>query len=475
MNKITPILLAGGSGTRLWPLSRKKYPKQFSKIIDELSLFQLGVMRCQTSSILEFNQPIILASDEHRFIIEAQFREVVNENCTVLLEPVGKNTAPAILAACLFALNSGHDPLMLAIPSDHIIEPNEIFHAAVSEGVKFALDGRIVTFGIPALTPETGYGYLQVESLSAKSPFENIKFVEKPSLSDAKKLIQNEKCFWNSGVFLFQASTLKRLFEEKMPQLVQNVSEALAGAQYDLSFLKLDAVPWDKCSDISIDFAVMEKAGDLVCIPLNSHWSDLGDWNSVWKEMAPDDAGVSVAGNALSIDCENTLLRSENNSLQLVGIGLRNVIGIAMGDAVLIADKNRSQDVKEAVHKLKLLEIEQAELFPKDYRPWGWFESLTKTDRFQVKKLYVKPSAQLSLQLHNHRSEHWVVVEGTAEVTIGDETKLITEGESIYIPLGTKHRLKNPGKIQLIIIEVQTGAYLGEDDIVRYSDIYDRL
>lgn len=473
-NIITPVLLAGGAGTRLWPLSRKSYPKQFSNIFDEKSLFQKTALRFMSSANIEFEKPITMTNEQFRFIVGEQLYSTGIEPGPIVIEPVSKNTAPAILAASVFATQNSEDPILLIAPSDHVIPDIEAFQDSLMQGLDLVAMGKFVTFGISPTRPETGYGYLELSKASGGEAVELLQFVEKPQLAEAQEMLKSGNYLWNSGIFMFRASDMVNAFRNYQPELLASVMDAVDTMTPDLDFLRLDTVAYSKCENISIDFAIMEKANNLVAIPFDAGWSDLGDWNAVMQEMQPDENGVATSLNAHAIDCENTMLRSENESLEIVGLGLENIIAVAMSDAVLIADRSKTQDVKKIIDKLKSKNLSQAESFSKDHRPWGWFEAIAMRGRFQVKRIFVKPGAALSLQSHHHRSEHWIIVEGTARVTVGDQTILLTEGQSTYIPLGEIHRMENPGKVPMVLIEVQIGSYLKEDDIIRYEDIYAR-
>jgi mannose-1-phosphate guanylyltransferase/mannose-6-phosphate isomerase len=471
---ITPILLCGGSGTRLWPLSRKSYPKQFVPLTGEKTLFQASAERLSGP---DFAPPVVLTNSEFRFIVTEQLSSTAIDPGAILIEPEGRNTAPAILAAALYLEQSDPDALMLVAPSDHVVPDPDAFRAAVAAGAQAARAGRIVTFGITPGYAETGYGYLelpQAPEAGSLTPLPLTRFVEKPSAADAATMLASGNYLWNAGIFLFTARAIIAAFRAHAPDLVTPVSEAVTKGKPDLGFLRLDPEAWAKAQDISIDYAVMERADNLSVVPFSAGWSDLGGWDAVWRETPQDARGVATSGPATAIDCDNTLLRSEDDTLEVVGIGLENMIVVAMPDAVLVADASRAQDVKLAVAALKKKDAKQATMFPKDHRPWGWFESLVIGGRFQVKRIHVHPGAALSLQSHHHRSEHWIVVEGTARVTVDDEVKLISENQSVYIPLGATHRMENPGKLPMVLVEVQTGSYLGEDDIIRYEDFYAR-
>jgi mannose-1-phosphate guanylyltransferase/mannose-6-phosphate isomerase len=478
MRKVHPLILCGGSGTRLWPLSRKSYPKQFVPLVGEHSLFQDCALRmAMDGEGLGFAAPTVLTSADFRFIVTEQLQDVGIDPGAVLIEPEGRNTAPAILAAALHV--AGHDPeaILLVAPSDHVLPDAAAFRRAVAEGVG-AVEARddLVTFGITPDRPETGYGYLHLaagpDGSGAAVPLR--RFVEKPDAARAAEMVADGSYLWNSGIFLFSARAVLAAFDTHAPGLVAPVREAVEKAEPDLGFLRLDPGAWAGVEDISIDYAVMEKASNLSVVPYSGGWSDLGSWASVHEHSAPDGDGVALSGPVTAIDCKDSLLRSESPDQELVGLGLRGIVAIAMPDAVLVADASRSQDVKLAVQALKAKGAKQAEMLPVDHRPWGYFETLILGNRFQVKRIVVKPGGSLSLQSHHHRAEHWIVVEGTARVTIGEEVKLVSENESVYVPLGAVHRMENPGKLDMVLIEVQTGAYLGEDDIIRYEDVYAR-
>jgi mannose-1-phosphate guanylyltransferase / mannose-6-phosphate isomerase len=474
MTKIIPIILAGGSGTRLWPLSRKSYPKQFSNLVGNHSLFQQSALRLISSDLITFLQPVILTKSDFRFVVVDQLQEVGIDPGHILIEPEGKNTGPAILAASLYALKEDPDAVLLVAPSDHVILDEAEFHAAVNLGLSEIKNRNIITFGITPDRPETGYGYLELASTASHNPVKLKRFVEKPDLNTAQDMLDSKNYLWNSGIFIFRAIDIVTAFEMYTPNLLTSVKSAIDNGKPDLGFFRLDPASWAECQDISIDYAVMEHADNLIVVPLSAGWSDLGDWNAVWKEQGPDRKGIVTTQNVTEIDCNNVLLRSESQSQHLVGLGLNDIVAIAMPDAVLVAHKDCVQDVKQVVTKLKENGIQQAEVSTKDHRPWGWFEILATQNSFQVKRILVNPGAVLSLQSHNHRSEHWIVVEGTIRVTVNDKTQLLTEGQSVFIPLGAVHRMENPGKVPMILIEVQTGEYLGEDDIIRYEDLYSR-
>jgi len=468
---ITPVLLCGGLGARLWPLSRARFPKQFADLLGSESLFQAAARRLSGPA---YAPPLVVTGPDFRFIVTEQLAECGIEPGTVLVEPEGRNTGPAILAAALHLAKSDADALMLAAPSDHAIPDAAAFDAAVGRVRATAADGGIVAFGVAARRPETGYGYLE----PARPPCDGVapvaRFVEKPDAAKAAAMLARGNVLWNAGIFLFSARTILDAFAAHAPSLVAPVRRAVDGMRRDLDFFRLAPAPWAEAQDISVDHAVMERADNLFVAPFDGAWSDLGGWDAVLRASQTDADGVATRGPATAIDCARTLLRSDSGGQELVGIGLEDTLVVAAADAVLVADASRAQDVWQAVAALQAKGARQATEFARDRRPWGWFETLALADRFQVKRIVVKPGAALSLQSHAHRAEHWVVVEGTARVTIGETVRSVAENQSVYIPLGARHRLENPGETPLVVIEVQTGDYLGEDDIVRHEDMYAR-
>jgi len=472
---IHPILLCGGSGTRLWPLSRKSHPKQFVKLMGDESLFQSSARRLYGSG---FGAPAVVTGSDFRFMVVEQLAAVEIAHRDILIEPSARNTAAAICAAAVALEAKEGVSLMLVAPSDHVIPDADGFRATVQAAAPAALDGQIVTFGIRPDRAETGYGWLELTS-KPSDDFAPVaqplsSFVEKPNAEAAEALLAGGMHLWNAGIFLFSTATILKSFEQYAPETLFGVRDAFENAEADLGFTRLAAEPWSRLEDTSIDYAIMERAPNLSVVPYEGTWSDLGDWQAIWREGDADEAGVVTSGHATALDCKNTLLQATSGTQELVAMGLEDIIVVAMPDAVLVAHKDRAQGVKIAVNKLKEKGAAQAETLPRDYRPWGWYEGIALGPRFQVKRIVVKPGAALSLQSHNHRSEHWIVVEGTAKVTINDDVKTVTENQSVYIPLGAVHRMENPGKLSLTLIEVQTGSYFGEDDIIRYEDVYSR-
>jgi mannose-1-phosphate guanylyltransferase/mannose-6-phosphate isomerase len=471
---IHPVILCGGSGTRLWPLSRQSYPKQFARLMGTESLFQASVRRLSGGG---FTAPLVITGEPFRFIVAEQLAAIEMGASATLIEPIGRNTAPAILAAALWLAATDPDAMMLVAPSDHVIPDCGAFRSAVQAAISRAQAGDLVSFGIKPDRAETGYGYLELAAGSdagAEEPQALARFVEKPDAPRAAEMLAAGTYLWNAGIFLFSVRAIVAAYRAHAPGILDAVTAAVEGAEADLGFTRLAAEPWAKAEDISVDYAIMERAANLAVMPYRGNWSDLGGWEAVWQESGPDAKGNVVSDHATAIGCTNTLLRSESKGLELVGIGLDDIVAIAMSDAVVVARRSDSQRIKEAVAALKARDAKQATQFPTDHRPWGWYESLVLADRFQVKRIVVNPGAALSLQSHHHRSEHWIVVQGTARVTIDADVRLVSENQSVYIPLGAVHRLENPGKVPMVLIEVQTGSYLGEDDILRYEDVYAR-
>lgn len=478
---ITPVILCGGSGTRLWPVSRKSLPKQFVPLIGELSLFQQAIQRCRGS---HFAAPLILTSADYRFIVAQQLGEIGIVPASILLEPEGKNTAPAILAAASYLNNrdgdGNGDGAMLVMPSDHFIPDQLAFQEMVLRGNMAAQEDRILAFGVIPDRPETGYGYIERSRGAGDDDIADIlAFHEKPDAKRAQVMLESGLYLWNAGIFMARCQTFIDSGREFMPIMMRQVERAVSAAKADLDFLRLDGESWADISGESVDYALMEKAQNISVMPFAGSWSDLGDWQSVQRALkdtaqATDENANAAKGNTIQIDTTNSLIWSENSDQVMVTIGVSDIIAVAMPDAVLIADAREAQSVKKAVQLLKENHLPQAELHARDYRPWGWFESLIRAEGYQVKRLHVYQGASLSLQSHKHRSEHWVVTDGLASVQLDDKKITLEVNQSIYIGAGCKHRLSNQTDRPLTIIEVQTGSYLGEDDIIRYEDDYQR-
>ena len=472
---LLPVILCGGRGTRLWPLSRKSYPKQFLSInnLNKRSLLQNTQKRLE--GLKDLIEPIVICNNEHRFIVAEQMQEEnINPN-SIILEPFGRNTAPAILIAALKSLEIEDNPHLLILSADHQINDERKFRDLIEVGKKYSDKDKLVTFGVIPRSPETGYGYIKSEKPFNLKNVEGIniaEFIEKPNFEKAKELIK-DKCFtWNSGIFLFKAKTIINEIKRLNPEIYKACITAFNKSIKDFDFQRIDEKSFEYCPNVSIDIAVMEKTDKGIVIPFDAQWSDIGSWKSVWENSKKDNYGNVMNGNVVSNKTENCYLHSENKLL--VGFGLKDLIVIDTDDATLVAEKNQSENIKEIVNQLEINNIKEANLHKKGFRPWGFYLSILEDKRWQVKIIHVKPGASLSLQMHHHRSEHWVVVKGTAEVEVDGNKSILSENESTYIPLGSKHRLSNPGKISLEIIEIQSGSYVGEDDIIRFEDVYGR-
>ena len=472
---IIPVIMSGGNGSRLWPQSRSLYPKQFLPLVNEQTMLQNTVFRLDGLSSV--STPLVIANEEHRFLVAEQFRQIGRKASAIILEPVGRNTAPAVALAALKAqtISEEKDLLLLVLAADHVIQDVKAFHHAVEAALPAARDGKLVTFGIVPAHPETGYGYIKasielINNSEQVAPVE--QFVEKPNLETAQDYLTSGNYYWNSGMFLFKASRYLEELKQFRPDILEACEKAMAVQDADLDFVRLDEAAFKACPDESIDYAVMEKTTDAMVVPLDAGWSDVGSWSSLADISETDESDNSILGDVLLQDTRNTYVRSEKRLIATIGV--EDLIITESDDAILVAHKDRVQDVKKVVERLKAENRSEAKLHRKVYRPWGAFDSIDMGDRFQVKRITVKPGAQLSLQMHHHRAEHWIVVKGTALVTNGDQEILLTENQSTYIPIGTVHRLENPGKFDLEMIEVQSGGYLGEDDIVRFEDTYGR-
>jgi mannose-1-phosphate guanylyltransferase/mannose-6-phosphate isomerase len=464
--KICPIILSGGSGTRLWPFSREHHPKQLLSLTGGRTMLQETAGRVQ--GLPGIQPPIVVCNEEYRFLIAEQLRELGQKAAEIILEPMGRNTAPALTLAALSAARDGEDPLMLVMPADHVIQDQSAFHVAVNQAAGLALDGHLATFGIIPTRPETGYGYIQ-----RGDGFKVAAFVEKPNVATAQRYVASGEYLWNSGIFMMRAS----VWLAELTRFAQDIHDASREAHSkgakDTDFFRVHTSSFNNCRAESIDYAVMEKTDRAVVIPLSAGWSDVGAWSALWDVCPSDKDGNVCQGDVLAHDTKNSLLLAQSRLLATVGV--ENLVIVETPDAILVAHKDRAQDVKEIVAQLKQAKRNEHKVHRKVHRPWGCYEGVDAGARFQVKRITVSPGASLSLQMHHHRAEHWVVVKGTARITRGDEVFLLSENQSTYIPLGTKHRLENPGAIPLEMIEVQSGAYLGEDDIVRFEDKYNRI
>lgn len=466
MSQILPVILSGGSGTRLWPLSREAYPKQFLQLAGEHSMLQSTWLRVADVAT---QAPIVVANEAHRFVAAEQLQQVGTTPSAILLEPIGRNTAPAIAAAALEACRDGADPLLLVLPSDHLIRDVAHFHRAILDAADIAEQGKLVTFGIQPTAPETGYGYIKAVGGEGARAIE--RFVEKPDLATAKDYVASGEYYWNSGMFLFRASRYLQELERLQPQILAACRASWEKARRESDFIRLDADAFKASPSDSIDYAVMEKTADAAVVPLDAGWSDVGSWTALRDVSEQDANGNAHRGDVIAIDCHDTFAYGER---LIAMVGLDDVIVVETDDAVLVGKSDRMQEVKDVVARLKADGRSEATWHRKVYRPWGAYDSIDNGERFQVKRITVKPGGTLSLQMHHHRAEHWIVVSGTAEVTRGNEVLLLAENQSTYIPLGVTHRLRNPGKLPLELIEVQSGSYLGEDDIVRFEDTYGR-
>ena len=477
MVNVRPVILCGGSGTRLWPLSRSGFPKQFLCLTGKESLFQSAAKRLLglSSEGVVVHPPFIVTNEEHRFLALEQLREIALEPGAAILEPVPKNTAPALTLAALAAVEQGEDPVLVVTPADQTVADTAAFNAAMHEAIHHATENAVVILGVTPSQPETGYGYIKAVIADAPT-FAVEKFVEKPDESTARKYLAEGNYYWNAGMFVVKASIWLRALENFRPDIATATLAAWLKRSNDAAFVRPGAAAFAAVPSESVDYAVMEKCPEshvpIRMVPLNAGWSDLGAWDAVWNTLPKDQHGNAHDGDVLAVDCRNTMVHANSRLVGLVGV--ENLIVVETPDAVLVAEQSRSQDVKHIVSALQREKREEHTLHRKVHRPWGWYDSIDEGERFKVKRIQVKPGASLSLQKHHHRAEHWVVVRGTAEITCGDKKLLLTEDQSTYIPLGEIHRLANPGTIPLEIIEVQSGSYLGEDDIIRFTDNYGR-
>jgi mannose-1-phosphate guanylyltransferase/mannose-6-phosphate isomerase len=467
MNKIIPVILSGGSGTRLWPLSRKSRPKQFLAISSDKTMFQDTLLRLDTPNIS--SQPMVICSDDHRFMVAEQLRELDMTAKSIILEPIGRNTAPALTIA---SLASDPEAILLILPSDHVIADKEAFHQAISIAQPLAETGKIVTFGIVPTHAETGFGYIEAGDSSNKDWLPITRFVEKPNAETAQTYLDAGHFFWNSGMFMFKASKLLAEMKSFRPDIVDACSDAFNKAIKDMDFTRLDSTAFEQCPSDSIDYAVMEKTDSAIVVPLDAGWSDLGSWTSLWEAGIKDGNNNIIKGDVVQKSSTNCYIHSEHRLVTT--LGLDKVIVVETADAVMVAHPDYVQDVKALVDQLKNENRSESESHRQIYRPWGKYDSVDVGERYQVKRITVNPGAKLSVQMHHHRAEHWIVVSGTAKVTIDGKEQLLAENQSTYVPIGSIHSLENPGKVPVEMIEVQSGSYLGEDDITRYEDLYGR-
>jgi mannose-1-phosphate guanylyltransferase/mannose-6-phosphate isomerase len=470
---LIPVILSGGSGTRLWPLSRELYPKQLLPLVGDHTMLQETAKRLD--GVADLGAPVVVCNESHRFMVAEQMLQLGTKPAAIILEPVGRNTAPAVAVAALVALHrtqgTEQDPILLVLPADHVIRDVEAFREAVASGRAAAEAGKLVTFGVVPDRPETGYGYIR-KAKGQGPAYPVAEFVEKPNLETAVRYVQSGEYFWNSGMFMFRARTYLAELGKFAPEMLKACEAAVTAAKSDLDFTRLSAETFGACPSDSIDYAVMEKTADAVVVPLDAGWSDVGSWSALQDALPRDASGNVISGDVITEGTTGSYLHA--TSRMIAAVGLTDHVVVETKDAVLVAPRDKVQDVKALVNQLKAQGRYETSLHREVFRPWGSYDSIDNGDRFQVKRLVVKPGAQMSLQLHHHRAEHWIVVSGTARITRGEETFLLGENESTFIPMGTKHRIENPGKVTLHIIEVQSGSYLGEDDIVRFEDVYGR-
>ena len=471
LSNIIPVILSGGSGTRLWPLSRKQYPKQYLPLVGDNTMLQETILRL--NGLDNLADPIIICNADHRFLVAEQCQQIDINNPTILLEPVGRNTAPAIAAAALQSLQDSEDKLLLVLSADHVIQDIDAFHQAINIATKQAQEGKLVTFGIVPTDASTVYGYIKSSKERINGSYKVEEFIEKPDLITAKSYLDQGNYLWNSGMFMFQAITLVKELNAYSPDIVVSVNDAVNNAVQDLDFIRLDSQAFKSSPSDSIDYALMEKSDNVVVVPLDAQWNDIGSWSALYDIGIKDGSGNVIKGDVIAQDTTNTYINANHHMVATIGVD--NLIVVDTPDATFIAKQDRAQEVKSIIETLQSNDRNECEEHRKVYRPWGWYDSIESGKNFQVKMLHVNPGAKLSLQMHHKRAEHWVVVTGTATV-INEEDKLtLREGESTYIPVGTTHGLENKTNEQLEIIEVQSGTYLGEDDIVRFEDIYGRI
>ncbi|HGS4779579.1 mannose-1-phosphate guanylyltransferase/mannose-6-phosphate isomerase [Vibrio cholerae] len=462
---LLPVIMAGGSGSRLWPLSRSLYPKQFISLASNKSMLQETITRLNS---LEHKDPLLICNQDHRFIVAEQLRQQNIGHGGIILEPVGRNTAPAIALAALHAIKHGDDPLLLVLAADHVIQNQAAFTEAVKNAVMPAEQGMLVTFGLVPTVPETGYGYIKQGEAAGETAYRVAQFVEKPNLTTAEQYLASGKYYWNSGMFLFKASRYLKELNAHRPDILHACELAMQGARGDLDFVRIEEASFTDCPEDSIDYAVMEKTQDALVVPMDAGWSDVGSFSALWEVSPKDGQGNVMVGDVIAEQTHNSYIYAQNKLVSTVGVD--NLVIIETKDAVLVANKDKVQDVKNVVNKLKAQQRRECKQHREVFRPWGSHDEIAEGERYHVKHLRVKPGEQTALQMHHHRAEHWVVVQGTAKVTNGDKSYLVSENQSTYIPLGSAHRIANPGKVDLHLIEVRSGSYLQEDDIVRLEE-----
>ncbi|NUC76963.1 mannose-1-phosphate guanylyltransferase/mannose-6-phosphate isomerase [Escherichia coli] len=469
---LLPVIMAGGTGSRLWPMSRELYPKQFLRLYGQRSMLQETVLRLDD---VDAREPVVICNQEHRFLVAEQLRQINKLSHNIILEPVGRNTAPAIALATLSAIENGDDPILLVLAADHIINNKLAFHQAIKSAFKFALQGRLVTFGIVPTGPETGYGYIhrgQEETLDEQIAYQVSRFVEKPNKETAESYIASGEYYWNSGMFMFRAKKYLEELEKFRPDILDACKAAIQGCEESDEFIKVDRDLFIACPDESVDYAVMEKTTDAVVVGLDADWSDVGSWSALWEVSPKDDKGNVLTGDTFLHNANNCYINTDEKLIAAIGVD--DLVIINTKDAVLVVNKDQVQDVKKVVEYLKANHRSEYKRHREIYRPWGRCDVVVQTERFNVNRITVKPGAAFSMQMHHHRTEHWVVLSGTGEVTIKDQKFLLTENQSTFIPIGAQHRLENPGKIPLELLEIQSGSYLGDDDIIRIKDQYGR-
>ncbi|MCO0093332.1 mannose-1-phosphate guanylyltransferase/mannose-6-phosphate isomerase [Escherichia coli] len=469
---LLPVIMAGGTGSRLWPMSRELYPKQFLRLYGQRSMLQETVLRLDD---VDAREPVVICNQEHRFLVAEQLRQINKLSHNIILEPVGRNTAPAIALAALSAIENGDDPILLVLAADHIINNKLAFHQAIKSAFKFALQGRLVTFGIVPTGPETGYGYIhrgQEETLDEQIAYQVSRFVEKPNKETAESYIASGEYYWNSGMFMFRAKKYLEELEKFRPDILDACKAAIQGCEESDEFIKVDRDLFIACPDESVDYAVMEKTTDAVVVGLDADWSDVGSWSALWEVSPKDDKGNVLTGDTFLHNANNCYINTDEKLIAAIGVD--DLVIINTKDAVLVVNKDQVQDVKKVVEYLKANHRSEYKRHREIYRPWGRCDVVVQTERFNVNRITVKPGAAFSMQMHHHRTEHWVILSGTGEVTIKDQKFLLTENQSTFTPIGAQHRLENPGKIPLELLEIQSGSYLGDDDIIRIKDQYGR-